>query len=108
MKFSVLFAVLLTVATSTLGQASIVDVAEEADLTTLLAAVEYAGLGDALLALENGTVLAPTNDAFDNLLGLGTAGLNVTSLDDLPVDVVQQVASLQLVFVSLTGRLTIS
>ncbi len=50
--------------------------ANDADgrFTTLLAAVEAAGLGDALAGLDGATILAPTNDAF--VASLETLGLS--------------------------------
>lgn len=58
---------------------NIVEAATAADLTTLLAAVTAAGLGETLLGAEEITVFAPTNDAFADLL----EALELTSLEGL-------------------------
>ena len=58
------------------------------DLSSLVAAVQRAGLVDALSdASANYTVFAPTNAAFATFL----ADNNFNSVDDVPVDVLQQV-----------------
>jgi len=58
---------------------TIVEAANAAGLTTLLAAVTAADLGGALLNADAITVFAPTNQAFLNLL----SSLNLTSLQGL-------------------------
>ncbi len=58
---------------------NIVEAATAADLTILIDAVLAAGLDEALLAAEDITVFAPTNDAFLDLL----AAFNVNSLEEL-------------------------
>ncbi len=59
---------------------NLVEVAEAAGLTTLLAAVEAVdGLGETLLGLEAITVFAPTNDAFDDAL----EAFDANSLEEL-------------------------
>ena len=59
---------------------TLVAAAEDANLTTLLEAVDAAGVGSALLNAEEITVFAPTNQAFDNLI----AALDgVSNLDEL-------------------------
>merc|ERR1712118_189633 len=60
----------------------------EEDLSILVEAVVAAGLLDAVADPEaEFTVFAPTNDAFVELLG----ALGLDSLDDVPVDLLQQV-----------------
>lgn len=58
---------------------NIVEAATDAGLTTLLAAVTAADLGQALLDADAITVFAPTNDAFANALD----AFNASSLDQL-------------------------
>lgn len=58
---------------------TLVEAAESAGLTTLLAAVETAGLGDDLLNADAITVFAPTNQAFQDVLD----SVGVTTLDQL-------------------------
>lgn len=61
----------------------------------LFVPLQYTGLGEALLSFEEGTMLAPTDEAFEGLLAiLNTVGLNVTAIEDLPVEVVTSVRSL--------------
>merc|ERR1712118_238174 len=60
----------------------------EEDLSILVEAVVAAGLLDAVADPEaEFTVFAPTNDAFVELLG----ALGLDSLDDVPVDLLQEV-----------------
>jgi len=68
---------------------SIAEVASDvSDLSILVEAVVAAGLLDAVADPEAElTVFAPTNDAFVELLG----ALGLDSLDDVPVDLLQQV-----------------
>ena len=70
-------------------QSNIVELAVATDdLSSLVAAVQRAGLVDALSdASANYTVFAPTNAAFATFL----ADNNFNSVDDVPVDVLQQV-----------------
>lgn len=63
----------------TIDLPTIVEAATAANLTTLLAAVTAAGLGETLLGAEAITVFAPTNAAFGSLL----ESLNLTSLEAL-------------------------
>lgn len=58
---------------------TLVEAAQGAGLTTLLSAVEAAGLGSALLEASGITVFAPTNDAFAAAL----QAYNVSTLDQL-------------------------
>lgn len=58
---------------------NVVEAAQAANLTVLLQAVTAAGLGDALLAQEEMTVFAPTNQAFTDLL----TALGLNSLEEL-------------------------
>ncbi|GAB5401198.1 MAG: fasciclin domain-containing protein [Aureisphaera sp.] len=62
-------------------------VADNADYSTLLAALDRAGLVSTLDGTTNYTVFAPNNTAFDAFL---TAN-NFTSLDDVPTDVLTNV-----------------
>ena len=56
---------------------TVVEAAESAGLTTLLSAVDAAGIGSTLLNAEAITVFAPTNDAFANALAaFGVSDLN--------------------------------
>lgn len=87
MKVSVLLTLLAVAGSFSVGQANIIDVAKKANLTTLVAAVEYAGLTTAVTGLAEGTVFAPTNAAFATLL----AALNVTSLTAVPKSLVTEV-----------------
>lgn len=69
---------------------NITDVAAAtADLSTLVQAIEYAGVGNILDGSTAGefTVFAPTNAAFSALL----ASLGVSSLNDLPRDAVKDI-----------------
>lgn len=67
----------------------IVDVAASTpNLSTLVAAVQKAGLVDALKNTGMKTVFAPTNDAFQALLD---ANADWSSLDDIPVATLQSV-----------------
>ena len=67
----------------------IVDVAAStADLSILVAAVQKAGLVDALKETGMKTVFAPTNDAFQALLD---SNADWSSLDDIPVETLQSV-----------------
>ncbi|BDD02963.1 fasciclin domain-containing protein [Aureibacter tunicatorum] len=59
-----------------------------ADLSILKMAVEKAGLSQTLSEEGQYTVLAPTNEAFENLLA---ANDNWNSLDDIPVEVLTNV-----------------
>ena len=70
------------------GRTSIADAAEAAGFTSLLAAAEAAGLSEVLDSpLTDVTVFAPTNDAFAAFLEAN----NFASVDDIPVDVLQNV-----------------
>ena len=63
---------------------SIVDLATQSDdLSTLVSALQITGLDEALTGQGPYSVLAPNNDAFASFL----TDLNVTSLNDVPVDV---------------------
>jgi uncharacterized surface protein with fasciclin (FAS1) repeats len=56
--------------------------------TTLLAAIEAAGLTDTVAELEDATILAPTNDAFDALFAyLGVDAADVLADTELLTDV---------------------
>lgn len=67
---------------------NIVELAQgTADLSTLVAAVQRAGLVDALTAEGPLTVFAPTNQAFSDLL----AALGYTKLEDVPVDALKNI-----------------
>lgn len=69
-------------------QKNIVELAQgDANLSTLVAAVQRAGLVDALTAPGPLTVFAPTNQAFSDLL----ADLGLTKLEDVPVDVLKDI-----------------
>lgn len=57
------------------------------DLSTLVAAVQRAGLVDALTAEGPLTVFAPTNQAFSDLL----SALGYTKLEDVPVDALKNI-----------------
>ncbi|THD65726.1 fasciclin domain-containing protein [Robertkochia marina] len=71
-----------------IGRTSIADVAEAAGFTSLLAAAEAAGLSEVLDSpLTDVTVFAPTNDAFAAFLEAN----NFASVDEIPVDVLQNV-----------------
>ncbi|MDN4165249.1 fasciclin domain-containing protein [Cytophagales bacterium LB-30] len=69
---------------------TVVEAAESAGLTTLLAAVTEANLGSTLLDAEAITVFAPSNAAFDELL----ARFEATNLDEL-VTAIGGVANLE-------------
>lgn len=67
---------------------NIVELAQgNADLSTLVAAVQRAGLVDALTAEGPLTVFAPTNQAFSDLL----TALGYTKLEDVPVDALKNI-----------------
>ncbi|MBV6439933.1 MAG: hypothetical protein EPGJADBJ_01590 [Saprospiraceae bacterium] len=67
---------------------NIVEVAQgNSNLSTLVAAVQRAGLVDALSGTDQLTVFAPTNQAFSDLL----AALGLTKLEDVPVDVLKNI-----------------
>lgn len=67
---------------------NIVELAQNtADLSTLVAAVQRAGLVDALSADGPLTVFAPTNQAFSTLL----ASLGYSKLEDVPVDALKNI-----------------
>lgn len=69
-------------------QKNIVELAQgDANLSTLVAAVQRAGLVDALTAEGPLTVFAPTNQAFSDLL----ADLGLTKLEDVPVAVLKDI-----------------
>jgi len=60
---------------------SIVEIAAgNPDFTTLVAAVQAAGVVDTLNGNRHFTVFAPTNDAFADI------GLNATNIDEVPTD----------------------
>ncbi len=67
--------------------------AQLAGLTTLVAAVEHGQAGPTLAAGEAWTVFAPTNDAFDALLG----SIGATQITQLPAGLVNAVVSYHLV-----------
>lgn len=63
---------------------STLDIAEEAGLTSLVAAVEAAGLGTTLEEGEDLTIFAPTNEAFADLLAaVGASGLGDLTAEQL-------------------------
>ncbi|MBK9335273.1 MAG: fasciclin domain-containing protein [Lewinellaceae bacterium] len=67
---------------------NIVEVASaNTDLSTLVAAVQRAGLVEALSGTDKITVFAPTNAAFASLL----TSLGLTKLEDVPVDVLKNI-----------------
>lgn len=66
---------------------SIVDVAIDNNLTSLVAAVTRADLAGTLSANGNMTVLAPTNEAFSAFLQAN----NFNSVNDVPVDLLREV-----------------
>ena len=66
---------------------TIVDVAIENNLTSLVAAVTRANLVETLSASGNYTVFAPTNDAFDTFLN----SKGFASLNDVPVEVLRNI-----------------
>lgn len=67
---------------------NIVEVAQgDANLSTLVAAVQRAGLVDALSGTDQLTVFAPTNAAFSTLL----TSLGYTKLEDVPVDALKNI-----------------
>ena len=67
---------------------NIVDLARgNANLSTLVSAIQRAGLVDALSADGPLTVFAPTNQAFSDLL----SGLGFSRLEDVPVDVLKNI-----------------
>lgn len=67
---------------------NIVEVAQgNSNLSTLVAAVQRAGLVDALSGTDKLTVFAPTNAAFTTLL----TSLGFTKLEDVPVDVLKNI-----------------
>lgn len=71
--------------TGRVGTKSIAQIAiDNASFSTLVQALERAGLVDVLNNPGSYTVFAPTNEAFDNFL-------NGASIDDVPVDVLTQV-----------------
>jgi uncharacterized surface protein with fasciclin (FAS1) repeats len=67
---------------------TIVDVAVNNDLTSLVAAVTRAGLAEVLSGDGPFTVFAPTNDAFQALLD---SNADWNSVDDIPVETLQAV-----------------
>ena len=66
---------------------TIVDIAIENNLTSLVAAVTRADLVETLSSAGNYTVFAPTNSAFDAFLN----DKGFTSLNDVPVDVLRNI-----------------
>lgn len=67
---------------------NIVELAQnDPNLSSLVAAVQRAGLVDALTAQGPLTVFAPTNQAFSDLL----TSLGLTKLEDVPVDVLKNI-----------------
>lgn len=75
---SILIALTLLLATPALAQETVVDIAVEDDsFTTLVAALETAGLVEVLQGDGPFTVFAPTDEAFGGLLG----ALNITAED---------------------------
>ena len=67
---------------------NIVELAQgDPNLSTLVAAVQRAGLVDALSGTDPVTVFAPTNQAFSDLLST----LGLTKLEDVPVDVLKNI-----------------
>lgn len=72
---------------TTIETNTIVDVAIENNLTSLVAAVTRADLATTLSGSGPFTVLAPTNEAFSKFLAAG----NFSSVNDVPVDVLRQV-----------------
>jgi uncharacterized surface protein with fasciclin (FAS1) repeats len=69
------------------GETTLVDVAVENDFSILVAAVQKAGLVDALSGRRQLTVFAPTNQAFLNLL----AATPYDSLEDIPVETLRAI-----------------
>lgn len=67
---------------------TIVDVAVKNNLTSLVAAVQRAGLASTLSGNGSFTVFAPTNDAFQALLD---SNPNWNSINDIPVETLQSV-----------------
>lgn len=65
----------------------LVEAANDAGLTTLLAALNEADLASALAADENLTIFAPTNEAFTEFLN----AIGQTSLEDIPEEVLVDV-----------------
>lgn len=74
--------------TITLETNTIVDVAVNNNLTSLVAAVTRADLVSTLSSNESFTVFAPTNDAFQDLLD---SNANWNSIDDIPVETLRSV-----------------
>ena len=74
--------------TITLETNTIVDVAVDNNLTSLVAAVTRADLVSTLSSNGSFTVFAPTNDAFQDLLD---SNANWNSLDDIPVETLRSV-----------------
>ncbi|GAB4818088.1 hypothetical protein N2152v2_005134 [Parachlorella kessleri] len=87
MRTSVVLALVALAATFATGRASLTSTAQSAGLTSLVAAVQYAGLTSTLDNLKAGTILAPDNEAFDNLL----TTLNATRLTQLNKALVAEV-----------------
>lgn len=70
------------------SQKNIVELAQgNSNLSTLVSAVQRAGLVDALSGDGPLTVFAPTNEAFNDLL----SGLGFSRLEDVPVDVLKNI-----------------
>lgn len=70
------------------SQKNIVELAQgNSNLSTLVSAVQRAGLVDALSGDDPLTVFAPTNQAFSDLL----SGLGFSRLEDVPVDVLKNI-----------------
>lgn len=67
---------------------TIVDVAVENNLTSLVDAVQRAGLTSTLSGNDSFTVLAPTNQAFQDLLDSNTSW---NTINDIPVETLQAV-----------------
>ncbi|GAB4814376.1 hypothetical protein N2152v2_001422 [Parachlorella kessleri] len=88
MKASLLLAVLALAATARLGQANVLEVAQNVtDLSTLVLAVEAAGLAETIANLTGpATLLAPTNEAFLTALAQieQATGLSITGFEDIP------------------------
>ncbi|GAB4229527.1 MAG: hypothetical protein Tsb0034_01130 [Ekhidna sp.] len=80
-----------------LSTPTVADVAFANGLTILLDALEITGLTETLLSQSDMTVFAPTNEAFEALLGV----IGQSSLDDVPVSVLTRVLQYHVVGSSL-------
>ncbi|GAB4824205.1 hypothetical protein N2152v2_011251 [Parachlorella kessleri] len=87
-----LLALVVLAASASLGSCNVLETAMGApELSTLVSAIEAAGLTEVVGNLTTGTVLAPTNDAFDAALTvLENLGVTVSSLADIPTDALRE------------------